>query len=103
MDEVENRGWGEAIADQIGTILIMKIELLATSSLPPRQEQHEDETAFWVGAIAIFTRYFRNHETVKICKGIKNVTSALIMQMVTCAAYGQQQRLAKTGGEEREV
>ena len=59
-DEVDNIGRGEASADRTGTIMFMPIEILASPSPPPRHEQHEDETAFWVVALTIFTRYFRN-------------------------------------------
>lgn len=59
-DEVDNIGKGDASANRTGTTLFMPMEELATSSPPSRHEQHEDGTAFWVGALAIFTRNSRN-------------------------------------------
>ncbi|MCJ1347295.1 hypothetical protein MMC31_005518 [Peltigera leucophlebia] len=55
-DEVDKIGQGGASADRAGTTLFMPIEMLGSSSPSPRHEQHEDETAFWVGALAIFHR-----------------------------------------------
>ncbi|MCJ1348971.1 hypothetical protein MMC31_007204 [Peltigera leucophlebia] len=66
-DEVDKIGQGEASANQTGTTLFMPIEILENSPTPSRHEQHEDETAFWVGALAIFHRYFRNNKVQSLC------------------------------------
>lgn len=47
--------------DRMGTFHFMSIEILENTIQPPRQEKHEDETAFWVGLLALFKRYFGGH------------------------------------------
>ena len=59
-DKVDNIRRGDASVNRTKTTIFMPIEILATPSPPFHHEQHKDETAFWVIAIAIFTRYFQN-------------------------------------------
>ena len=59
VDQIENLDSATAAPDRTGTVLFMPIEILYSTPPPPRQEQHEDETAFWLGLLALFKHYFK--------------------------------------------
>lgn len=66
VDHIENLDSAAAAPDRTGTILFMPIEILGSTPPPPRQEQHEDETAFWLGLLALFKHYFKGHNVQHI-------------------------------------
>lgn len=49
VDEIESLDSAKTAPDRTGTILFIPIDILKKTKPPRRQEQHEDETAFWVG------------------------------------------------------
>lgn len=63
----------------------MPIEILETIIPPPRQEQHEDETGFWVGLLALFKRYFRGQHVGRIWSAepftLSRIKARLIMDL----------------------
>lgn len=72
--------------DRTGTHLFMPVEILENTIPPPRQEQHEDETAFWVGLLALFKRYFRGEHLGRIwSEANSQVKARLIMDLYYCS------------------
>ena len=66
VDQIGNLDSAVTAPDRTGTFLFMPIEILETTNPPPRQEQHEDETAFWVGLLSLFKHYFRGHHVARL-------------------------------------
>lgn len=66
VDQIENLDSATAAPDRTGTVLFMPIEVLDATVPPLRQEQHEDETAFWLGLFALFKHYFKGRLVANI-------------------------------------
>lgn len=66
VDQIRNLDSAVTAPDRIGTFLFMPIEILETTNPPPRQEQHENETAFWIGLLSLFKHYFQSHHVARL-------------------------------------
>lgn len=77
VDQTGNLDSAKTAPDRTGTFLFMPIEILETTSPPPRQEQHEDETAFWVGILALFKHYFRGYHVGRLWSEETSVLSQI--------------------------
>lgn len=64
--EIESLDSARTAPDRTGTIPFMPIDILNKTKPPRRQEQHEDEKAFWVGVLALFKRFFRGHDVKQL-------------------------------------
>lgn len=66
VDHIENLDLAAAAPNETETIFFMPIEILDSTLSPPRQEQHKDETAFWLGLLALFKHYFKGRNVQRI-------------------------------------